>query len=466
MGVFDKRFVRNLYVLKESDLIEMPGISFTEAALYSSQFILQLPNIRYNVKTKEGNNILNTMKILHDFLSNWKNNVNLKGLESSSHDYSQTIHLTLDTSNLNNFWSSSGSNSKDSTEWLSYKIEGEACLISSVSVSAFQALFHTNDPIYPPSKVRFLVGMIPNQFHYTSPLFDYQQNSSDQFFHFLPEVVVGKYLKFEMYGKPQMQSIDSKYYIALQKVSCQGCPVNSSTIPEAIKPTVSLVAENLFSSEVLKLRNTSGEEVKNLEEFDNISEEEFEKTEDILIALAKKEATLIDIMEEHKIDDFLEWLTTRRVVLQKSEKILEHIVLPTDPFEIPEIRQKRFRDSEGRYISLYKLIMWYVYKEYNNYGIWDEVNTEIFIRTLMQFKHSQDDFLAAMIILRFENVYIIKSSEQANADNSIDQEESAQGSKSSKLIEKYFRFNPDFKENAEAEIENKNKVRKISLRFD
>ena len=49
----------------------------------------------------------------------------MTGIEDSSHDYNQTIHLTLDTRDLNSFWSSKGSDSADSSEWLLYKINDD-----------------------------------------------------------------------------------------------------------------------------------------------------------------------------------------------------------------------------------------------------------------------------------------------------------------------------------------------------
>jgi len=124
-------------------------------------------------------------------------------------------------------------------------------------ITAFQALFQYNDPIFPPSKVRFKVGCVPEKYHYTSPLYEFQHNALDQYFSLLPDIVIGKYVKVELYGKPSIQSTDNKHYIALQKVSCQGCTISSIKIPSKISPTLQRIASNTLEQEISKARNES-----------------------------------------------------------------------------------------------------------------------------------------------------------------------------------------------------------------
>lgn len=146
--------------ISENEIHSMNGLEpLNSYPNWEKKFELYLENCRYNIKLNKGQNILGLMKEMHNFMVKLhKLPVELKGLESSSHDYNQTIHLTLNTTNLNTFWSSTGSDTKDSTEWLLYQIKESPCIISSVMVTAFQALFHPNDPIYPPEKLRFLIG--------------------------------------------------------------------------------------------------------------------------------------------------------------------------------------------------------------------------------------------------------------------------------------------------------------------
>jgi hypothetical protein len=96
---------------------------------------------------------ISVIKGIYSFLRSFEDiPVNMVGLESSSQDFNQSIHRTLDLENLNTFWSSTGSSTKNECEWLLYQIKESPCLISSVMITVFQAYFHSRDPIYPPEK--------------------------------------------------------------------------------------------------------------------------------------------------------------------------------------------------------------------------------------------------------------------------------------------------------------------------
>ena len=43
-------------------------------------------------------------------------------LEASSQDYNQSVHRTVNVSDENQFWSSTGSGTAQANEWLTYKI--------------------------------------------------------------------------------------------------------------------------------------------------------------------------------------------------------------------------------------------------------------------------------------------------------------------------------------------------------
>jgi hypothetical protein len=77
----------------------------------------------------------------------------LIGIESSSHDFNQTIYRTLDKDNKDSFWSSTGSESQNDNEFLVYRIKKGPALISSVSMYVYSATFQSNMPIYHPEKV-------------------------------------------------------------------------------------------------------------------------------------------------------------------------------------------------------------------------------------------------------------------------------------------------------------------------
>ena len=76
----------------------------------------------------------------------------IRGVEQSSFDYNQTIHCTIDTQDLNTYWSSTGRDIENSMESLTYELEVPS-LVSYVEITAFQALFHESSPIYKASSV-------------------------------------------------------------------------------------------------------------------------------------------------------------------------------------------------------------------------------------------------------------------------------------------------------------------------
>mmetsp|Transcript_12641 Transcript_12641/g.11189 ORF Transcript_12641/g.11189 Transcript_12641/m.11189 type:complete len:260 (-) Transcript_12641:519-1298(-) len=257
-------------------------------------------------------------------------------------------------------------------------------------ITAFQALFQFNDPIFPPSKVRFKVGFVPDKYHYTSPLFTYEDNAQDQYFSLFPDVVVGKFLKIEFYGKPKKQDTDNKNYIALQKVSLQGIHVDSVQIPTLAKETIMAISRNTINSEILKARNNGIEDDSLPEE---LSEEEFKFVEDSLIQLSTGQVTMIQFMEENKINDVFEWARKHREILLKSDLIID---LLDPPSKLPDTnlyyKTKSIVGLKTKRLSLTKLILCILYEEQQLVGLWDRINTELFLKLISFFFDSEHDF--------------------------------------------------------------------------
>ena len=93
-----------------------------------------------------------------------------------------------------------------------------------MKVTASQARFHSEHPIYYLSNLRILAGFSETNFHFISPLFNCQSNAFYQYLFIFPDIVIRNYLKIEFYKKPcQQEDIDNKHYIAHQKVCAYGC---------------------------------------------------------------------------------------------------------------------------------------------------------------------------------------------------------------------------------------------------
>jgi len=143
-------------------------------------------------------------------------------------------------------------------------------------------------------------------FHYISPLFKFEENAEAQYFSVLPNVVLGKYLKVEFYGKPVLQEdINNKHYIAIQKVALFGCPISNTdprakSIPEEILPSLHETYENCAA----KFEHETNQQT----ERDRITEEEFTFVEESLVKLISGEISLFKFMDNEGISDLIDWI--------------------------------------------------------------------------------------------------------------------------------------------------------------
>ena len=295
----------------------------------SKRFEIYIQNPRYDLKVQQSQSMFSIMKILHDFiLSKAKIPLELSAISESSHDYNQTVHLTLDYDNLNTFWSSAGSDSSESYEHLWYQITEGLCAISSFSITAFQALYQNNDPIYYPRTVRFLVGWIPDNYHYVSDLYQFEPDATEQYFYTLPDLVIGKYVKIELYGKPQIQTCDGLYLITLQKVTVNGWFVESFEVPNEVEDTLKTIVDDIYKQQYDQPLPLNFEDSK----IDEIDDEAFKSAEALIIKLTNPEepVKLTDFLSDNNIDDIIVWLEKHRIVLKNSESAWKHLDQPSD----------------------------------------------------------------------------------------------------------------------------------------
>ena len=81
---------------------------------------------------------------------------------------------------------------------------GAASIIYSFTLANFDPKnIQMCNHLYPPAQVQFEVGFGPNKFHYRSPIFDVDQNSTEeQEFVILPDFVIGTHFRVNIIGKP------------------------------------------------------------------------------------------------------------------------------------------------------------------------------------------------------------------------------------------------------------------------
>ncbi|KAF2539453.1 hypothetical protein F2Q68_00018538 [Brassica cretica] len=129
------------------------------------------------------------------------------------------------------YWSSSGHHKTSVPETLVYKLKGDLCVITELSIQPFQDFFDPGRPIYSSHYVRFRFGHLDNKSHdknnyvwtYTSQQFPMAQENRLQNFQ-LPEPVlcIGGFMLVEFLGRVQRCDIDDLYYICVTHVKAMG----------------------------------------------------------------------------------------------------------------------------------------------------------------------------------------------------------------------------------------------------
>ncbi|PRP88757.1 malate dehydrogenase [Planoprotostelium fungivorum] len=145
-------------------------------------------------------------------------------LASSTDDQSQHIGQTL-VNNDRKFWSSSGSSDENSIDFLIYGLVQPTCVISSISILPYEALYQQDCPIYSPKGMRVSVGFTQDDYHWTSDVLPVENRREKYTVHTGPHLVVGAFIKIELIGKHTIQQQDEKYYTAIQSCSALGLPL-------------------------------------------------------------------------------------------------------------------------------------------------------------------------------------------------------------------------------------------------
>ncbi|KAM7277106.1 hypothetical protein ACFE04_018972 [Oxalis oulophora] len=145
------------------------------------------------------------------------------------------------------YWSSKGQKDPAVPEMLTYKLTGDLCAISEISIKPFKAYFQWGQPIYSAKAVRFRMGhrkpelleSVDEASHnpaddrfvwtYTSEEFPMSQESTLQKFK-LPEGVlcIGGVLRIELLGRVQRQEMDGLFYICVSHVQILGQSLSPS----------------------------------------------------------------------------------------------------------------------------------------------------------------------------------------------------------------------------------------------
>eukprot|EP00899_Mesostigma_viride_P002530 jgi/Mesvir1/12278/Mv00488-RA.1 len=184
--------------------------------------------------------------------------IHVDALAASSTDHPEesiantTRVATIRSSHQPSYWSSLGSASAESNDWLLYQTSAPLTMIHEIHLRPFKATFQRLQPIYSAKRVRFRLGFCksPQQFRaaqqagraripldldvadgsfvwsYISPEFPMAQEDALQCFKLpSPQLCVGGTLCVELLGKVQTQEFDNLFYICMDQVKVVGWPI-------------------------------------------------------------------------------------------------------------------------------------------------------------------------------------------------------------------------------------------------
>ncbi|KAH7577853.1 hypothetical protein ACOSP7_001083 [Xanthoceras sorbifolium] len=188
---------------------------------------------------------------------------------SSTDNYPEEgIDNTLDPSDragrMASYWSSKGQSNPAVHETLTYKLDGDLCLIYEINIQPFQAFFQWGLPIYSAKAVRFRMGHLKppvdgpmgesvqdgadNRFiwTYTSEEFPMAQENRLQNFK-LPQPVlcIGGIMQVELLGRVQRQEMDGLFYICITHVQIVGRSLSPAFSVDIHEPSKKLTLKVL-----------------------------------------------------------------------------------------------------------------------------------------------------------------------------------------------------------------------------
>lgn len=127
------------------------------------------------------------------------------------------------------FWSSIGTENKDTNEFLIYKILFDVSIISEIKIRFLKANWIDKSdslhghPCFVSDSIKIKIINDKNEIIYTSKIFEIEHNDSMQTFQIEP-VFITKDHKIYIYflGKKELQIDDNKYYICVKTVEIHG----------------------------------------------------------------------------------------------------------------------------------------------------------------------------------------------------------------------------------------------------
>ncbi|KAJ3125581.1 hypothetical protein HK098_008370 [Nowakowskiella sp. JEL0407] len=143
---------------------------------------------------------------------------------STFDDAGQVAENTLHRNRM--FWSSTGNPEPLIADCLIYTLLPPMGGVSRIEITAYQDVSDQGMPIYAPQFLRISIGFGPNisHMHYVGDVIPVQ-NSTETIVIELGNLVIGTYLRVDLYGRHQTHSSNDLFYTCISLVQCFGAPI-------------------------------------------------------------------------------------------------------------------------------------------------------------------------------------------------------------------------------------------------
>ncbi|KAF4704237.1 hypothetical protein FOZ62_018909 [Perkinsus olseni] len=166
-----------------------------------------------------------------------------EGIVANSQD-DPVQDVSKSVTNDDEFWSSSGkahmachgncSSRRElptcvcNPEYLVYGL-CDRSLITRVEINFYRADYQPGQPIYAPRAVRvFVRDDLEDEWTAVTAFIETQNTSKRLSIHLAPRIVIGTFIKLELYGRQQTQQEDGQWYVCVRYARVVGVPLSSS----------------------------------------------------------------------------------------------------------------------------------------------------------------------------------------------------------------------------------------------
>lgn len=144
--------------------------------------------------------------------------------EASSFDHPTQHQIFSITLNDNLFWSSKGTETQSTDDYITYGINDNIGVITAFKIVFFRANYIAGKPCFPSEFIRIEIKNSKNKSVFKSEKYSVKHNNSTQIFYFDKPIFITKEDRviLHLIGKKEKQYLDNKYYVCINSFNLIG----------------------------------------------------------------------------------------------------------------------------------------------------------------------------------------------------------------------------------------------------